>query len=99
PRQPAMLADRDQPLDERAQILGLWQGCRDLLVLDQGGGEVFEHRLAVSGFSTEAAAAEAMAHRFLNRARRGAWPILRYSRAASSRSPFRGAAPSGPIPL
>ena len=38
--QPAALAERDQPLDDRPQILGLWQGRADLLMLDQRGGEV-----------------------------------------------------------
>ena len=94
----AMLAERDQPLDERAQILGLWQGRPDLLVLDQRGGEVLEHRLAVGGFAAEAPAAKTMAHGILNRARRGAWPIPRCSRAASSGFPCRDGAPSGPAP-
>src|SRR5712675_646584 len=91
-----MLAEGDQPLDERAEILCLWQSRPDLLMLDQGGGEVLEHRLAVGGFAAEAAAAEAVAHGILNMARRDALPVPRYSRAASSRSPCRDGAPSEP---
>src|SRR5262249_58767990 len=95
----AMLAGRDQPLDDGTQILGLGQGGPDLFVLDQRGGEVLEHRLAVGGFAAEAAAVKAMAHKILNRARRGAWPIPRCFRAANSESPCRDAAPFAPAPL
>src|SRR5205823_6279003 len=97
----AVLAEGDQPLDDRAQILGFRQGRFDLLVLDERRGEVLEHRLAMGGFAAEAAAVKAMAHRtlILNRVRRGAWPIPRCFPAASSGSPCRDGAPSGPAPL
>src|SRR6516225_310919 len=94
----AMLAERDQPFDEGAQILRFGQGCPDLLMLDQRRSEVLEHRLAMGGFAAEAAAAEAMTHGALSTARRGAWPVPRYSRAASSGFPCPDEAPSEPAP-
>src|SRR5215470_1858650 len=94
----AMLAERDQPFDEGAQILRFGQGCPDLLMLDKRRSEILEHRLAMGGFAAEAATAEAMTHGTLNTARRGAWPVPRYSRAASSGSPCRDEAPSEPAP-
>ena len=57
----AMLSERDQPFDKGTQILRFWQGCPDLLMLDERRSEVLEHRLAVGGFAAEAAAAQAMA--------------------------------------
>src|SRR5947209_13120739 len=38
--QPAALTERNQPLDDRAQVLSLRQSRADLLVLDPGRGEV-----------------------------------------------------------
>src|SRR6266851_5008587 len=60
--QPAALAERDQPLDDRPQILRLGQRGADLLVLEEGGSEVLEHRLPVGGGAAEAAMAHPMAH-------------------------------------
>ncbi len=40
----ALLAERDELLDDRAQFLGLGQRGDDLLVLDQRGAHVGEHR-------------------------------------------------------
>src|SRR5713101_2028314 len=65
--QPAALAERDQPLDDRPQILGLGQRGADLLVLEEGGGEVLEHRLPVGGGAAEAAMAHPMAHYSVSR--------------------------------
>ena len=47
--QVAALAERDQLLDHRTQVLRLGQGGDDLLVLDQGCRHVGEHGLAVLG--------------------------------------------------
>src|SRR5215471_5360934 len=94
----AVFAARDQPFDKGAQILRFGQGCPDLLVLDQRRSEILEHRFAVGGFAAEAAAAKAVTHGTLNTVRRGAWPVPRYSRAASWGSPSRDEAPSEPTP-
>src|SRR5204863_258909 len=61
-QQLAALPQRDRPLDDRPQILALRQRCADLLVLQQGGREVLEHRLAMRGGAAEAAMAHPMAH-------------------------------------
>ncbi len=45
--QAAALAERDQLLHHRAQILRLRQRRDDLLMLDQRGGKVRQHRLAM----------------------------------------------------
>src|SRR5438874_2148217 len=60
--QAAALAERDQPLDNRPQILCLGQRRADLLMLQQRRGHVLEHRLAVRGSAAEAAAALSVAH-------------------------------------
>src|SRR5579862_752281 len=60
--QPALLAERDQALDDRPQILRLRQRRADLLVLQQRGGEVLEHRLAVGRAAAEAAMVHPVAH-------------------------------------
>mgnify|MGYP007112926935 CR=1 FL=1 len=46
-RQSALLAERDELLDDGAQFLGLRQRRDDLLVLDERSRHVGEHRLAV----------------------------------------------------
>src|SRR5689334_19738353 len=102
--EPAALAQRDEPLDHRAEILGLGQRRRDLLMLQEGMAEIVEHRLAMGGGAAEAAAAQAVAHigilfPGLNKVLRGAWRAPRCSRAASSGFPCRDGAPSAPAPL
>jgi hypothetical protein len=92
---PAALAERDQPLDDRAKFLGLRQGGLDLLMADQGSCHVGESRLAMAGGSAELAAGDGMAHvtllrddlretRGLSTAPRASWRVPRCSRAASS---------------
>src|SRR5262249_41619917 len=61
----AALAEGDELLDDRPQVLRLGQRRRDLLVLDQGMAERLEHRLAVARGAAEAAAAHPMTHWFL----------------------------------
>src|SRR5215204_3104669 len=51
--QPALLAEGDQLLDDRAQFLRLRQRGDDLLVLDQRRTHVGEHRLAMLGGAVE----------------------------------------------
>jgi hypothetical protein len=41
------LAQRYKLFDNRAKILGLWQGRHDLLVLDEGLAHIGEHCLTV----------------------------------------------------
>ena len=60
--QVAPLAQGDQLLDDRTQVLRLGQGGDDLLMLDQRGREIGEHRLAVAYTAGEAAAFETVAH-------------------------------------
>src|SRR5579863_5748085 len=60
--QAAALAERDELLDHRTQVLRLGERGGDLLVLQQRMGHVVEHGLAVGGFAAEAAAAKTMAH-------------------------------------
>src|SRR5690606_34744548 len=60
--QVAALAQRDELLDDRAQILRLFERGDDLLVLDERHGEVGEHRLAVAYAAGEATAFETVAH-------------------------------------
>src|SRR5262249_60470793 len=45
--QAALLAERDEFLDNWTEVLRLVQRGRDLLVLDERAGEVHEHRLAM----------------------------------------------------
>src|SRR5215208_7069351 len=52
-RQPALLAEGDQLLDDRTQFLRLRQRGDDLLVLDQRRAHVGEHRLAMLGGAVE----------------------------------------------
>src|SRR4029079_3589620 len=61
--QVAALAERDQLLDDRPQILRLRQCRDDLLVLDKRRREVREHRLAVANAAAEPATGKSMAHR------------------------------------
>src|SRR5205085_4177836 len=58
----ALLAERDQLLDDRAQLLGLRQRGDDLLVLDQRGRHVGEHRTAMLGGAVELAVNLAVTH-------------------------------------
>ena len=60
--QVAALAERDQLLDDRTQVLGLRQGGDDLLVLDQRSRHVGEHGLAVFGRAVEATTTESVTH-------------------------------------
>src|SRR5215207_10774582 len=60
--QVAALAERNQLLNDGAQVLCLRQRRNDLLVLDQRGGHVGEHRLAVLGGAVEAPTPESMTH-------------------------------------
>ena len=53
--QVAALGERHQLLDDRPQLLRLGQRRDDLLVLDQRGGHVGEHRLAVARRAVELA--------------------------------------------
>ena len=66
-RQPALLAERDQLLDDRAQLLGLRQRGDDLLVLDQRRAHVGEHRTPMLGGAVELPMNLAVTHvEFLN---------------------------------
>src|SRR5262249_21984659 len=60
--QAAALAERDELLDDRAQVLRLRQRGDDLLVLDQRGRHVGEHRAAMLGRAVELAVYLAVAH-------------------------------------
>src|SRR5207247_4942326 len=62
--QAAALAERDQLLDDRPQILGLRQRGDDLLVLDQRGRHVGEHGAAMLGRAVELAVDLAVAHQY-----------------------------------
>src|SRR5207248_11444951 len=68
--EPAAFAERDQPLDDRAQIFRLRQGRADLLMLQERGGEVLEHRLAMRRGAAEAAAGFSVTHRKFSSAAR-----------------------------
>src|SRR5215212_4472865 len=108
----AALCERDQLLDDRAQVLRLGKRRDDLLVLDQRGGEMLEQRGALVGAPIELAVCIAVTHRVLlkppnaDRPRaasaslsndpRSAWPALRCSPAASQALPCRDADPSAP---
>src|SRR5215211_5196591 len=58
----AALAERDQLLDHRTQILRLGQGGDDLLVLYEGCRHVGEHRQAMLGGAVEPPAPETVTH-------------------------------------
>ena len=60
--QVAALAERHQLLDDRTQVLRLGQGGDDLLMLDERGRHVLEHRLAVLGRAVELAMSLAVTH-------------------------------------
>ncbi len=60
--QPALLAERDQLLHDRAKLLGLRQRGDDLLVLDQRGAHVCKHRAAMLGGAVELAMNLAVTH-------------------------------------
>ena len=59
----ALLGERDQLLDHRAQFLGLRQGRDDLLVLDQRRAHVREHGLAVRSILAKLAVSISVTHR------------------------------------
>jgi hypothetical protein len=66
-REAALLAERDQLLDDRPQFLGLRQRGDDLLVLDQRSAHVGEHRFAMLGGAVELPMNLAVTHvEFLN---------------------------------
>src|SRR5262249_10678242 len=110
--QVAALCQRDQLLDDRAQILRLRQRGDDLLVLDQRGGQMLEQRLALVRPAIELAVSVTVTHRVLpvpsnetrphaagtrlNNGPRSAWRALRCSRAATPALPCRDAGPSAP---
>jgi hypothetical protein len=60
--QAALLAERDQLLDDRTQVLRLVQRGRDLLVLDESTGEIHEHRLAMLRRAVELPTAIVVTH-------------------------------------
>src|SRR5215475_5851048 len=60
--EPALLAERDELLDDRTQLFGLGQRGDDLLVLDQGCAHVGEHRAAMLGGAVELAMNLAVTH-------------------------------------
>src|ERR1700722_9029802 len=60
--EPALLAERHELLDDRTQFLGLRQRGNDLLVLDQGGAHIGEHRAAMLGGAVEFAVNLAVTH-------------------------------------
>ena len=64
-REPALLAERHQLLHDRAQFLRLRQRGDDLLVLDQRGAHVGEHRAAMLGGAVELAMNLAVTHFFI----------------------------------
>src|SRR5581483_7728786 len=108
-RQPALLAERDQLLDDRPQLLGLRERGDDLLVLDQRGGHVGEHGGAMARRAAQLAVRVTVAHgglssslgaasrralqRKIRSGLRTSWPARRCSRAASWARPCRGAGP------
>src|SRR5262249_41498366 len=61
--QVAALAERDQLLDDRTQVLRLRQRGGDLLVLDQRGAHVGEHGAAMLGRAVELAVGVTVTHR------------------------------------
>src|SRR5580693_10647124 len=60
--QVAALAERDELLDDRAQILRLRQRRRDLLVLDQRRAQVRQHRFAMIRAAAELAVSLGVTH-------------------------------------
>src|SRR5262249_16592772 len=101
--QVAALAEGDQLLDNRTQVLRLGQRGGDLLVLDQRGRHVGEHGAAMLGRAIELAVGVTVTHRRgpslyslgVSNDPRSAWPALRRSRAAIPALPCRGGGPSG----
>ena len=84
----AALAERDQLLDDRAQILCLRQRGDNLLVFDQRLAHIGEHRLAMFMRAAEAALGVSVIHGFLRyfRGRRAkARPLPFASRSLSTR--------------
>src|SRR5262245_37487792 len=63
--QPTALAEGDELLDDRPQVLRLRQGRDDLLVLDQRRRHVGEHGAAMLGGAVELAVGIPVAHRTL----------------------------------
>src|ERR1700727_3728309 len=60
--QVAALAKRYQLFDHRAKVFGLWQGGRDLLVLDERLRHIGEHRLAMLGGAIESPLGVSVVH-------------------------------------
>ncbi len=60
--QVATLAEGDELLDDRADFLRLRKRRYDLLMLDERGSHVGEHRLAVAGGTVEFATGILVAH-------------------------------------
>ena len=61
--QAAALAQGHQLLDDRPQVLRLGQRRDDLLVLDQGGRHIGEHRAPMLGGAVQLAVGKSVAHR------------------------------------
>ena len=62
----AALAERDELLDDRAQVLGLRQRGDDLLVADQRSGHVGEHGAAMLGLSVQLTMGVTVTHSVLS---------------------------------
>jgi hypothetical protein len=71
--QTAALAERDQLLHDRTQVLGFRQRRRDLLVLDQRRGEVRQHRTAMIRAPAELAVGLSVTHPDIS----VQWPVIR----------------------
>src|SRR5690606_18581150 len=109
--QVAALAQRYELLDNRTKLLRLGQSGDDLLVLDQRGGHVREHGLAVARGAVELTVRVSVAHLILpsggvsrracdqfgrlNSDLRSVWPDRRCSQAANSAHPYQDGDPSG----
>src|SRR6185295_15487525 len=91
------LAERDQLLDDRAQILGLGQRGGNLLVLDERRRHVGEHGLAVRRGAVEFAAAYTVAH-VASPELSAAWDQYGSSRRLAKSSMFSGGQPGISIP-
>ena len=72
--QVAALAERDELLDDRTQVLRLRQRRDDLLVLDQRDGKVGEHRTAMACTAAEPAAGNPWRMAFSFNSWFEAWP-------------------------
>ena len=90
--QAAALAERDQLLGDRPQLLRLRQRRGDLLVLQQRVRHVAEHGEAVAGGDAELPAGNSVTHRILSGAQNGS-----SSRLARS-SMFSGGQPDTVMP-